>query len=66
MTQFPLIILLYFCIVITGINKEAVPRSRKTSMEIRNEAAAAGAMEGKHNITIITIYNVTDTRYIHV
>lgn len=30
----------------TGINKEAVPRSRKTSMEIRNEAAAAGATEG--------------------
>ena len=33
-------------VIIAGINKEAVPRHRKTSMEIRNEAAAAGAMEG--------------------
>lgn len=38
--------LMMFPFETTGINKEAVPR-RKTSMEIRNEAAAAGASEGE-------------------
>ena len=48
---------MHFEIVLTaGINKEAVPRNRKTSMEIRNEAAAAGAMEGKNYIHCIVQY----------
>ena len=48
MTQCTFEIILLYCYIATGINKEAVPRNRKTSMEIRNEAAAAGAMEGKY------------------